>query len=47
VVGVLVGDEDRVEAVDITPNGSEAGEGFALSKAGINENAGGFGFEQG
>jgi len=47
VVGVLVGDEDGVETVDITPNRSEAGKGFALSKAGVNENAGGFGFEQG
>ena len=47
VVGVLVGDEDRVEAVDITPNGSEAGEGFAFSEAGVNEDTGGFGFEQG
>jgi hypothetical protein len=47
MVGVLVGDEDGVETVDIAPNGSEAGEGFAFSKAGVNEDAGGFGFEQG
>ncbi len=47
VVGVLVGDEDGVETVDIAPNSSQAGEGFAFSKAGVNEDAGGFGFEQG
>jgi len=47
VVGVLVGDKDGVETIDITPDGGEAGESFALSKAGVDENAGGFGFEQG
>ena len=47
VVGVLVGDEDGVKTVDIAPDGGEAGEGFALSKAGVNEDAGGFSFEQG
>ncbi len=47
VVGVLVGNEYSVETVDITPDGGEAGESFALSKAGVNEDAGGFGFEQG
>jgi hypothetical protein len=47
VVGVLVGDEDRVEAIDVALDGSEASEGFALSEAGVNEDAGGFGFEQG
>ena|SRR5882757_4308569 len=47
VVGVLVGDEDRIEVVDIATNGGEAGEGFALSKAGVNEDAGIFSFEQG
>jgi hypothetical protein len=47
VVGVFVGDEDGVETVDIAPDGGEAGESFALSKAGVNEDAGAFGFEQG
>ena len=47
VVGVFVGDEDGVETVEITSDGGETGEGFALSEAGVNENAGGFGFEQG
>lgn len=47
VVGMLVGDEDGVEAVEITPDGGEAGEGFALSEASINEDASSFGFEQG
>ena len=47
VVGVFVGDEDGVETVDIAPDGGEAGEGFAFSKAGVNEDAGAFGFEQG
>ena len=47
VVGVLVGDEDGVETVDITPDGGKAGESFALSEAGVNEDAGGFRFEQG
>jgi hypothetical protein len=47
VVGVFVGDEDRVETVDIAPDGGETGKGFAFSKAGVNEDAGAFGFEQG
>ena len=47
VVGVLVGNEDGIETVNIAPDGGEAGEGFAFSKAGVNEDAGGFGFEQG
>jgi hypothetical protein len=47
VVGVFVGDEDGVETVDIAPYGGEAGESFAFSKAGVNEDAGAFGFEQG
>ena len=47
MVGVLVGNEDGVEAVDIAADGGEAGEGFALSKAGVNEDAGTLGFEQG
>lgn len=46
VVGVFVGDEDGVETVDVAANGSEAGESFAFSEAGVNKNAGGFRFEQ-
>jgi hypothetical protein len=47
VIGVLVGDENRVEAINVALDCSEAGEGFALSEAGVNEDAGGFCFEQG
>ena len=47
VVGVLVSDEDGVEAIDVAFDGSKAGEGFAFSEAGVNEDAGAFGFEQG
>jgi len=47
VVGVLVRDEDRVEAINVALNGGEASEGFALSEAGVNEDASSFGFEQG
>ena len=47
VIGVLVGDEDCVEAVDVTFDGGEAGESFALAEAGVNEDAGSLGFEQG
>jgi len=47
VIAVFVGDENRVEPVEIAPDRSEAGEGFAFSKAGVNEDAGAFGFEQG
>jgi hypothetical protein len=47
VIGVLVGDENGVEAIDVALDGGEAGKGFALSKAGVNEDAGGFCFEQG
>jgi hypothetical protein len=47
VIGVLVGDQDGVEAVEVAFDGGEASQGFALAEAGVNENAGGFGFEQG
>ena len=47
MVGMLVGDEHGVEAVKMAFNGGETGEGFALAEAGVNEDAGGFGFEQG
>jgi hypothetical protein len=46
VVGVFVGDQDGVEAVKFPAYGRETGQGFALSKAGVNEDAGAFGFEQ-
>jgi len=47
VVGVLVSDEHGVEAVNVAFDGGEAGKGFAFSEAGVNEDAGAFGFEQG
>jgi hypothetical protein len=47
VVGVLVGDENGVQTVEITAYGGEAGESFALSETGVNEDASGFRFEQG
>jgi len=47
MIGVLVGDEDCVEAIDAALDSGETGESFALSKAGVNEDAGAFGFEQG
>ena len=47
MIGVFVGNEDRVEAIDVALDSGEAGEGFALSEAGVNEDAGGFRFEQG
>ena len=47
MVGVLVGDQNGVETVDFAFNGGETGEGFAFAEAGVNEDAGAFGFEQG
>jgi hypothetical protein len=47
MIGVLVGDEDCVEAIDVALDSGEAGEGFAFSKAGVNEDASGFRLEQG
>jgi len=47
VVGVLVGDENGVEAIDVAFDGGETGQGFALAEAGVNEDAGAIGFEQG
>jgi hypothetical protein len=43
---VFVGDEDRVEFVDILADGSEACQRLAFTKAGVNKDAGTFGFEQ-
>ena len=47
MIGMFVGDEDGVEAIDFATDGGETGEGFALAEAGVNEDAGGFTFEQG
>jgi hypothetical protein len=47
VIGVFVGDENRVKAINVAFDSGEAGESFALSEAGVNEDAGAFGFEQG
>ena len=47
MIGVLVGDEDCVEAIDAALDSGEAGESFTFSEAGVNEDAGAFGFEQG
>src|SRR5271165_2426125 len=46
VVSVFVGDQNGVEAVNFPSYGSETGESFTLSKAGVNKDAGAFGFEQ-
>src|SRR6266403_2349169 len=47
MIGVLVGDEDCVEAIDSALDSGEAGESFALSKTCVNEDASGFRLEQG
>ena len=47
VIGVFVGDEDRVQTIDVALNSGEAGESFALSKAGVNEDASRLRLEQG
>src|SRR5258708_3132465 len=41
------GDGDWVEAIDAAVDSGEAGESFALSKTGVNEDASGFRLEQG
>src|ERR1700739_2998633 len=46
VVGVFVGDQNRVETVDFFADSGKAGKSFALSKAGVNEDAGAVGFDQ-
>jgi hypothetical protein len=46
MVAVLVSDEDGVETVNLSANGGEAGERFALSEAGVHKDAGAFSFEQ-
>jgi hypothetical protein len=47
VVGMLVGDEDRVEAINVALDSGEASESFTLSESGVNEDASSFSFEQG
>ena len=47
MIGVLVGDEDCVEAIDAALDSGETGESFALSKASVNEDARSFRLEQG
>ena len=47
MIGMLVGDENGVETIDFAADGGETGEGFAFAEAGVNEDAGGLGFEQG
>jgi len=46
VVGVFVSDENGVEAVNVSLDGGETGESFAFAEACVDEDAGGFGFEQ-
>jgi hypothetical protein len=46
VVGVFVGNEHGVETIDFAADGSEASKGFAFAESGVNEDAGGLGFEQ-
>jgi len=46
VVGVFVSDQNGVEAIKLPADSGKAGQGFAFSKAGVNEDAGAFGFEQ-
>src|SRR5579864_4444191 len=47
MVGVFVRDEDAVKVIDGLFNGREAGERFAFAQAGVNEEAGALGLEQG
>ncbi len=47
VVGVLVGDEHGVEAIEVALDRSEPSEGFTFTEAGVDEDAGALGFEQG
>ena len=47
VIGMLVGDEDRVQMIDVPLDGGKAGESFALAEAGVNEDASSFRLEQG
>ena len=46
VVGVFVGDQDAIEAVEISFDGGKTRQRLALAQAGVHEEAGAFGFEQ-
>ena len=46
VIGVFVGDEDCVEAIDAALDSGEAGESFTFPEAGVNEDTSGFRLEQ-
>jgi hypothetical protein len=46
VIGVLVSNQDGVEAVNVSPDGREARQSFTLSEAGVHKDAGASGFEQ-
>ncbi len=47
VVGVFVGDEDAVNAVDVLLDGGEARESFAFAEAAVHEESGALRLEQG
>ncbi|MGB7467646.1 MAG: hypothetical protein WBW14_32470 [Candidatus Acidiferrum sp.] len=47
VIGVLVGDEDGVEMIEVRFDRGEASKSFAFTEASVNKDAGAFGFEQG
>jgi hypothetical protein len=47
VIGVLVGDEDGVEMIEVRFDRGEASKSFAFTEASVNNDAGAFGFEQG
>jgi hypothetical protein len=46
VIGVLVGNEDGVEMIEVAFDGGETSESFAFTEASVNKDAGAFGFEQ-
>jgi hypothetical protein len=46
MVGVLVGDEDGVETAEFPANGGEAGESFAFTETGVDEDSSALGFKQ-
>jgi len=46
MIGMLVSDEDGVEAIEVTVDSGKAGESFAFAKASVDEDARAFCFEQ-
>src|SRR6516165_2551771 len=46
MIGVFVGDQDRVQMIDFTANGGEASERFAFTEAGVDEDASALSFKQ-